>query len=71
MSDRINTDQACKILKTSRQTLQLLRDSGELPFEKISTRKILYNRADVEGLARSKRVEQIRKFQQSRGVFVE
>ena len=49
MSDWMDNQDVCQVLKISPRTLQTLRDSGRLPHSKINNR-IYYRPEDVERL---------------------
>ena len=49
MSDWMDNQDVCQVLKISSRTLQTLRDSGRLPYSKINNR-IYYRPEDVEQL---------------------
>ena len=49
MSDWMDNQDVCQVLKISPRTLQTLRDSGRLPYSKINNR-IYYRPEDVERL---------------------
>ncbi len=46
----LTTTDVCARLKISRQTLAAIRDRGELPFVKLSPRKLYYRVSDVDAL---------------------
>ena len=55
MSDWMDNQDVCQVLKISPRTLQTLRDSGRLPHSKINNR-IYYRSEDVEQLSELDRI---------------
>jgi excisionase family DNA binding protein len=46
----LTSDEVCSRLKIARQTLAAIRDRGELPFVRLSPRKLYYRASDVDAL---------------------
>ena len=54
LGDWLDNDEACKILKISKRTLQTLRDNGTLAYSQIS-HKTYYRQEDVENVIKDVR----------------